>query len=302
MPTAQVLIVEDKQPLADMYAEWVGESYAVEVAYTGREALDALDHDIDVVLLDRRLPDIPGDEILSEIGERGIDCSVAMVTAVSPDFDVVSLGFDDYLTKPVSIEELRETVADLARRTKAQDVLRESFAVRSKQSTLVESVLQDDSANAAEGHERPPWQEDLSADRDIDMSAVDAHVLPTVVSDLADEYEEKLGYRDRFLLKWLHVVFPFFTLTSVPEENADQCQADKTLASMFVMLLDDIGERHHDKATLAEVAKLPFPQESVDRSGAGLDTGYLDVTESVWDAFDSRLSDAPRYDEIEPIL
>lgn len=50
-----VLIVEDEQALADLYADRLGEAYVVETAYDGREALEQLDEGIDVVLLDRRM-------------------------------------------------------------------------------------------------------------------------------------------------------------------------------------------------------------------------------------------------------
>lgn len=303
MVNSEVLIVEDKQPLADMYAEWLRHRYTVRAAYTGREALDALNDDLDVVLLDRRLPDISGDEVLNKIRDRELDCSVAMVTAVSPNFDVVTMGFDDYLTKPVSRSDLLNLVEDIELRVTVDDPLRESFAVQSMQSTLVESVLQSNSdSKLAESDRLFTRGGTKTTTADIDMSQVETHALPSVVSDLADEYQTRLGYRDRFLLKWLHVVFPFFALSSVDDDHSEQCRADKTLASMYVMLLDDLGERHHDRATLGEAAKLPFPHESVDRLQSDIDTEYLEITESVWQTLDSRIQSAPRYDEIEPIL
>ncbi len=80
-----VLVVEDEPDLADLYATWLRGEYRVRVAYGGREALEKLDDEVEVVLLDRRMPDLSGDEALKEIRERGFDCRVAMVTAVEPD-------------------------------------------------------------------------------------------------------------------------------------------------------------------------------------------------------------------------
>ncbi|MBP1987428.1 HalX domain-containing protein [Halolamina salifodinae] len=131
-----VLVVEDESDLADLYAAWLGNSYRVRTAYGGREALEKLDADIDVVLLDRRMPGLSGDEVLDAIQQRGIDCQVAMVTAVEPDFDVLEMGFDDYLVKPVAREELLDTVGDLERRSSYDAGVQELFSLASKKALL----------------------------------------------------------------------------------------------------------------------------------------------------------------------
>jgi DNA-binding response OmpR family regulator len=131
-----VLIVEDEPDLADLYATWLRENCTVRVAYGGHEALDELDEDVDVVLLDRRMPDLSGDEALAEIRNRGFECRVAMVTAVEPDFDIVAMGFDDYLVKPVSKEALEETVDNLLRRNTYNDGVQELYSLASKKALL----------------------------------------------------------------------------------------------------------------------------------------------------------------------
>jgi DNA-binding response OmpR family regulator len=108
-----VLVVEDEPDLADMYAAYLDE-YDTEVVYGGEEALDALGAGgYDLVLLDRRMPIVSGNEVLAFIEEQGLDCRVAMVTAVNPDFDIIDLRIDDYVVKPVTREKLRETVSRL---------------------------------------------------------------------------------------------------------------------------------------------------------------------------------------------
>ncbi|MEF8781233.1 MAG: HalX domain-containing protein [Haloferacaceae archaeon] len=131
-----VLIVEDEPDLADLYAAWLSSDYRVRTAYGGREALDALDEEIDVVLLDRRMPGVSGDEVLEEIRERGLDCRIAMVTAVEPDFDIVEMGFDDYLVKPVAREELDATVDSLLTRSSYDEGVQRMFALASKKALL----------------------------------------------------------------------------------------------------------------------------------------------------------------------
>ena len=108
--TPTVLIVEDEKHLADLYTDYLDDWYDVRTAYSGEEGLEMLAEEIDVVLLDRRMPVVSGNEVLAEIEERGLPCRVAMVTAVNPDFDIIEMGVDDYLVKPVTREELSEVV------------------------------------------------------------------------------------------------------------------------------------------------------------------------------------------------
>jgi DNA-binding response OmpR family regulator len=131
-----VLIVEDEPDLADLYATWLDEEYDVRTAYGGHEALELFDDDVDVVLLDRRMPDMPGDEVLESIRADGGDCRVAMVTAVEPDFDIIAMGFDDYLVKPVAKDDLHRTVTNLLRRDEYEGGVQELFALTSKKALL----------------------------------------------------------------------------------------------------------------------------------------------------------------------
>ncbi|MBS3759884.1 MAG: response regulator transcription factor [Halodesulfurarchaeum sp.] len=291
--TVHILIVEDNREMADLYALWLSDSYTVHKAYTGREALELLSENIDIVLLDRKMPGLSGDAILDRIRDQNLDCQVAMVTAVDPDFDIINLEFDAYITKPISKDELQDSIDRLLTRAEYEEPLQEYFTARAQQETLGHAQL----SNSLNIH-----QEDDEGKPKIDMDEVSAHSLPPAIANLADEYETTLGHRDRFLLKWLHIVFSFFALSSVHEEFAKQARGDKTLASMFVMLLDDIGERHKDFATLTEVSKLPFDHQPVNYDAPGVNEAYLEMAESVWDTLQSRLEDAPRYDEIESLL
>jgi DNA-binding response OmpR family regulator len=134
--TPLVLVVEDERDLSDLYRTWLTESYRVRTAHNGREALDELDDDVDVVLLDRRMPDLSGDEVLDRIREQGYDCRVAMVTAVEPDTDIVDMAFDDYLVKPVSKTELVRMVENLRIRDAYDDGVKRLFSLASKKALL----------------------------------------------------------------------------------------------------------------------------------------------------------------------
>lgn len=107
---AHVLVVDDEPDVADLYADFLPETYTVEVAHGGREALQMMSEAVDVVLLDRRMPDLSGDEVLERIREDGYQCRVAMVTAVDPMEEIVEMPFDDYVIKPADAEAIAATV------------------------------------------------------------------------------------------------------------------------------------------------------------------------------------------------
>ncbi|MFB6112141.1 MAG: response regulator [Halobacteriaceae archaeon] len=133
-----VLLVEDERSLADLYAEWLELEgrYETRVAYGGTEAIDTLDEEIDVVLLDRRMPDMSGDEVLEEIKARELSCRVVMVTAVEPDFDVLEMGFDEYLVKPVQREDLVEAIDTMQALREYDEVVQRYYQLTSKKTSL----------------------------------------------------------------------------------------------------------------------------------------------------------------------
>jgi DNA-binding response OmpR family regulator len=131
-----VLIVEDESSLVEIYSRWLGDRYDVRPASNGKEALERLDESVNVVLLDRLMPGLTGDEVLAEIRERDLPCRVAMVTAVEPDFEILEMGFDDYLVKPVDKEELRDVVDRLVSRPEYADLEQKYYALVTKRATL----------------------------------------------------------------------------------------------------------------------------------------------------------------------
>ncbi|GAB3694687.1 HalX domain-containing protein [Halorubrum pallidum] len=170
-----VLVVEDEPDLADLYAAWLGDEYRVLTAYGGQEALDQIDEaddDVDAILLDRRMPGLSGDEVLSAVRERGIDCRVAMVTAVEPDFDILKMGFDDYLVKPVTSDTLRETVDGLLRRGEYDTDVQELFSLTSKKAILETEKSATELADNEEYQNLTERIEELRAKADNSLEAV----------------------------------------------------------------------------------------------------------------------------------
>ncbi len=132
----EILVVDDESRLADLFGAWLGSNWSVGTAYDGSEALEKMSDSVEVVLLDRRMPGLSGDDVLSEIRSRGYDCRVIMVTAVDPDFDIIEMGFDDYLVKPVSKDELIEIVENVADRSGYKADIQEYYALVSKKALL----------------------------------------------------------------------------------------------------------------------------------------------------------------------
>jgi DNA-binding response OmpR family regulator len=163
--TPRILVVEDETDLAELYAIYLSDLYDVQTATHGETALEKMDDDIDVVLLDRRMPDMTGDEVLAEIRSRGYDCRVAMITAVEPDIDIVEMPFDDYLVKPVTRDDLQGLVEVLLRRADYDSRTQEFFQLASKKAAL-ESAPDVSVEDEAEYHELTERMEELRAGLD----------------------------------------------------------------------------------------------------------------------------------------
>jgi DNA-binding response OmpR family regulator len=91
-----------------------------------------------VVLLDRLMPGLSGDQVLDRIRELDVDCRVAMVTAVEPDADIAEMPFDAYVPKALDRETVIETIDRLLDRADYDALLREQYAVAEKLSLIEE--------------------------------------------------------------------------------------------------------------------------------------------------------------------
>lgn len=134
-----VLIVEDDEGVATVFERWLESEFDVLVATSGTEALSTIEREsIAIVLLDRVMPGLSGEAVLEAIRDRGYETQVAVVSAVEPDFDIISMGFDHYVTKPSSRSELRETVYTMLDRCRHSAARREYYAQLSKKAVLEE--------------------------------------------------------------------------------------------------------------------------------------------------------------------
>jgi CheY-like chemotaxis protein len=144
-----VLVVDDEPALLDLYELWLSDlDVTVTRAVCGAEALERCDETVDVLLLDRHMPRVSGDQVLDELRDRSLDPRVAFVSAATPDVRIVDLDIDAYLTKPVSRDVYVDLVESLIRREAVSEMVDRYLSHFSKRAALVEaethSVLRGD--------------------------------------------------------------------------------------------------------------------------------------------------------------
>ncbi|HTU86922.1 MAG TPA: response regulator transcription factor [Solirubrobacteraceae bacterium] len=117
----RVLVVEDHEGLADAVASGLRqEGMAVDVALDGGTALERTAiTDYDVIVLDRDLPDVHGDDVCRALVAKRCSSRILMLTAsgtIADRVDGLGIGADDYLAKPCDFAELIARIRALARR------------------------------------------------------------------------------------------------------------------------------------------------------------------------------------------
>jgi DNA-binding response OmpR family regulator len=119
----RILVAEDEQLLADSVVVGLRHlGFAVDVCYDGDAAAERVAvHAYDVIILDRDLPKVHGDEVCRQVIALGRETRVLMLTAaasIRDRVDGLELGADDYLTKPFAFAELVARVHALGRRAR----------------------------------------------------------------------------------------------------------------------------------------------------------------------------------------
>jgi two-component system OmpR family response regulator len=107
----KLLVVDDERPITDLIATAISlDGYEVDIANSGIEAINKLDtKNYDLVILDVMMPDFSGNYVLQRMRNNQLDTPVIFLTARDSTEDKIaglSLGADDYITKPFSLEEL----------------------------------------------------------------------------------------------------------------------------------------------------------------------------------------------------
>jgi len=97
----KVLVADDDADFRALYRVWMPEVYDLRMAVDGRDALDQLTDDVDVVVLDRKMPRLRGETVAATIDERDIDPTVVMISSIEPGAELDESTIDQYLQKPV---------------------------------------------------------------------------------------------------------------------------------------------------------------------------------------------------------
>jgi len=128
----RVLVVDDEEPFRILMESELGRlGHAVQCVKSGEEALQAFAaHDVEVVLLDLKMPGLGGMETLKRMREAGVTAEVIILTG-HPDIDdaiqAMKLGAYDYLTKPARLAEVEEVLKRAAEKKRLQ---RENVALK----------------------------------------------------------------------------------------------------------------------------------------------------------------------------
>ena len=125
-PEATLLVVEDETNIRELLTTSLRfAGFAVHAAPDGRTALQlASEHEIDLAVLDIMLPDMDGFTVTRNLRERGLDLPIVFLTARDSLDDKVkglTVGGDDYVTKPFSLEEVVARIRAVLRRTRVAE-------------------------------------------------------------------------------------------------------------------------------------------------------------------------------------
>ena len=125
---SQILIVEDDKNMAALFEEYLkDEPYQITKVPNGINALDALNNaSFNAVLLDLRLPDMDGFDILKHINEKAMGCAVIVITgqgSMNTAIDSMRLGAKDFLVKPMDKERLIVTLRNALENQEMQEVI-----------------------------------------------------------------------------------------------------------------------------------------------------------------------------------
>ena len=305
-----VLIVEDDPALQTLYREYLEPDCAVRVAATGEETLDQMTDDIDVILLDRQLPDIDGETVLAELREHGYDTPVAIITGIEADERIFDLAFDEYLFKPVDKDVLRETTELLANRVELDSQSREIFRTVSKADTIAGNTpttigpaaaqdlkaTLDDTLDELVQKERSIVAQNEPSQSEIRelLEEIQEHKLPEDIATLVNEYQALRDARPLFMWKWVHHLAPNNSLPCVPADSRERTAGLKTLLILYITILDDTLEKRHDRETFHRIAQIPYRHS--ESAAASEESQAVAFARRLWESIESDLASAPAYE------
>lgn len=153
-----VLIVEDESSLVDIYSHWLSDSYQIQSAESGERALELVGEGVDIMVLDRLMPAMTGREVIEDVRERGLECKIVMATAVESNFDLIEVGADAAITKPITKDELLSVVSQMLDHDGYRELETQYFSLLAERSELLAA-------------ENPPKDEQIALESRIEELA-----------------------------------------------------------------------------------------------------------------------------------
>lgn len=126
--------------------------------------------------------------------------------------------------------------------------------------------------------------------------------VPEPVSELLADYDYIVGEREHFLWQWLYYLFPKIQLSCVQPAYSETVRDAKLLASLYVVVLDDLAELAQDERTYREAAKVPFGHQSPDTTRHGVDAEVVEFTTHIWERVEAVVRSSPRSEEFRDLL
>lgn len=184
-----ILVVDDEPDVTEIFSHWLNTRYTATAVTSGPDALAYLEENpaVDVVLLDRRMPGMGGDEVLRKIREQGFDCMVAMITAVDPDVDIIDMDFDDYITKPADKDDLFVLIDSLISREVYNKNMEEYYSLLSKQAALQEEFTQQRLEDMEEYQSLTDRLAVLKEELDAELDLSDHDTFVSALKDTTDK-------------------------------------------------------------------------------------------------------------------
>ncbi|MEG0856273.1 MAG: response regulator transcription factor [Terrisporobacter sp.] len=122
-----ILLVDDEKKITEVVKAYLDkEAYNTMVAHDGKEAMNLFNNnEFDLIILDRMLPDISGEEISAKIRETSL-AHIIMLTAKTEEEDIIdgfNFGCDDYICKPFNMKELILRIKAVFRKIPSDDIM-----------------------------------------------------------------------------------------------------------------------------------------------------------------------------------
>ena len=190
---ASILIVDDERNVRLMYRAALDSMFNVEEADSAAKALEMFGgHRYDVAVLDLRMPDMTGLELLEQMNERGITTPAVFITAYADVPNAVSAmkcGAIDFLQKPITPDQLRAVVKDI--------LVRHSREERKAPETLDFDYFLRCAKRAINLRDFAAARKNLVSALEIDPNSPQALNLAGVMFEMREEYDQARWYYGR---------------------------------------------------------------------------------------------------------